>query len=281
MINIVPLSEMKIAEYVALLYYGPKGAGKTYFCGTAGPRVFYINIGLGLDTILSEGFKKKYYPDGKYPLVTTIREDREKGKFDAANAFDDVCDAIDEALAKYGDAFDTVVIDDATALKAFARLKGLFLSDDLNKSKTLKNARDSGFIIPGIQDYGMEINLLDQFINGTIALCKDNNKNLILTAHERLEYKPEKDVTTGRNKMGEKVLNKIRPGFIGQTSPEDMTANFDLVFHAEVVSTGKGPVYRCKTVGDEMLIASNRYPGKLDSTIKDPNFLEILKLIRS
>jgi len=125
------------------------------------------------------------------------------------------------------------------------------------------------------------MDLMGQFINGTIDLCKDNGKNLILTAHERLEYKPVMDPRTGRPRMGEKILDKTRPGFTGEKFPADITANFDMVFHAEVVGTGSGPVYRCKTVGDEALIASTRYPGKLKDTIKNPNFLEILKLIRS
>jgi len=273
------LDEQEQDRYVTLLYYGGSAVGKTYFVATAGPRTLIVNIGNGLVTIRGPVVRERFYKEG-LPIVTTIREERDPvtGIFKSADAWDKVADAIDFALANFSDKFDTIAIDDASQLKVFAMNKGLELSGELNRSQTLKTMRASGVIFAAKQDFGMEMSLVEQFIAGTVELCKRNKKHLILTAHERYVWKEIRD-EKGRS-AGE-VIDKIRPGFTGRTFPDDVTKHFDLVWQAEVIQANPNPVYRAHTEDSKTIKAKSRYPGVFDALEFSPNFLDMVKRIRS
>src|SRR5678815_521081 len=66
------------------MVYGPSKTGKTFFAGTAGPRSLFINIGDGLDTLMSPLFKSMH-PASKDMITIDIREQNPLG---IAEAFD-------------------------------------------------------------------------------------------------------------------------------------------------------------------------------------------------
>lgn len=266
-------------HYTTLLYYGGSAVGKTYFIATAGPRTLIINIGNGLVTLQSPIIKALFYKEG-LPIVTTIHEEHDPvtGIFKAADAFDKVCDAIDFALANFPDKFDTIVVDDASQLKTFASNKGLEMSDEMNKSQTLKSARKFGALAMAVQDYGAEMSLVEQFVAGTIDLCKRHGKHFILTAHERYIFKKIRD-EKGRV-IGEEV-DKIRPGFTGKTFPDDVARHFDLVWRAEVIQANPNPIYRALTEDSKTVKAKSRYPEVFNTMEFNPNFLDMLRRIHS
>ncbi len=275
------LDEMKPHESVTLLLYGGSATGKTWFVATAGPRTLIINIGDGLATIQSQVVKKKFYQDGM-PIVATIHEERDPttGMFLTATALDQVMRAIDWAMDKFPDRFDTIAVDDATQLRSFAMNKGLELNQDFDRSKTLEKARKEknfGAFVPAIQDYGAEMDLIELFIAETMTLCKKEKKHFILTAHERHTYKPMKDMSG--KKIGEE-LDKIRPGFTGKTFPDDITNYFDLVWRMEALQTGQGPVHRAQTADSKGIKAKSRYPGVFSALETYPNFLSIVERIK-
>lgn len=273
------LDEIRPYEAITMLYYGGSGVGKTMFVATAGSRTLIINIGDGLVTIQGEWARKQFYKDG-LPIVATIREERDPktGVFKAADAFDKVKDAIEWAMDKFPDRFDTIAVDDATQLRAFAMNKGLELNEQFNRSKTLAEAKKSGGYVPAVQDYGVEMDLIEAFVTDTVAFCKAEKKHFILTAHERHIFKPMKD-QSGK-KIGEE-LDKIRPGFTGKTFPDDITAHFDLVWRAEAVRTGGGTVYRAYTEDSMGIKAKSRYPGVFKNPEINPNFLKIIATIKA
>ena len=273
------LDNMTVAESVTMLYYGGAGVGKTYFIATAGPRTLIINIGNGLVTIQSPVVKRMFYQNGM-PIVVTIQEERDPktGIFSKAEAFDKVCDAIDIGLEKFGDRFDTIAVDDCTQLRAFANNKGLEMSGELGKSKSLESARKYGAVVQAQQDFLAEMNLIEQFVAGTVALCKRHNKHLIMTAHERYIYKKIKDE---RGKVIGEEIERIRPAFTGRTFPDDVTAHFDLVWHAEVATTGQGPVFRAHTEDYSRIRAKSRYPQVFKGVEPNPNFLKIVASIKA
>lgn len=276
------LDEVPPYASITMLYYGGSGVGKTMFVASAGPRTLIINIGDGLVTIQSAWAKQRYYKAGQ-PIVATIREEKDPqtGIFKAADAFDKVKDAIDWAMDKFPDRFDTIAVDDATQLRAFAMNKGLELNQDFNRSKTLAEAKkdkNRGAFVPAVQDYGAEMDLIDNFVADTVGFCKKEGKHFILTAHERHIFKPMKD-QSGK-KIGEE-LDKIRPGFTGKTFPDDITAHFDLVWHAEAVRTGQGAVYRAHTEDSMGIKAKSRYPGVFKNPTPNPDFLAIIAAIKA
>lgn len=276
------LDEIKPWESVIMLYYGGSGVGKSVFVGTAGPRTLIINIGNGITPLLSGWARKKYYSQG-LPIVATIGEekDRKTGFFVAADAFDKVKTAIDWAMDKFPDRFDTIAVDDATALKAFAMNKGLELNEDFMRSKTAaqaKTEKNYGAFVPAVQDYGAEMELIDNFVADTVKFCREEKKHFLLTAHERFTYKPLKD-QSGK-KIGEEI-DKTRPGFTGRTFPDEITAHFDLVWRAEAIRTGGGVIYRAQTEDRMNIKAKTRYPEVFKDPEQFPNFLNIVARIKA
>lgn len=273
------LNEQEQDRYITLLYFGGNGTGKTYFIATAGSRTLIINIGNGLVTINNPLIKAKFYQDG-LPIVSTIHEERDPKTniFKSADAWDKVADAIDFGLKHFSDKFDTIVIDDASMLKAFAAHKGLELSEPSGKSHTLKNARSDGAIAMAIQDYGMEMALIEQFVAGTIALCKSRRKHFILTAHVRETFKKLKDA---QGKVIGEEVEKTRPGFTGRTFPDDIARHFDMVWYATVLQASPAPVFRAQTNESKSINAKSRYPGVFDEHELNPNFLDIVRRVHS
>lgn len=273
------LDQQEQDRYVSLLYYGGNGSGKTMFVASAGPRTLIINIGNGLVTINNPQIKAKYYSEGM-PIVSTIREERDMktGMFKAAEAFVKVRTAIIFALTHFPDKFDTIAVDDASQLKAFAMNKGLEMNEDLGKSQSLKNSRKQEALSVAIQDYGQEMSLVEQFVAETIDLCKSKRKHFILTAHVRETFKKMKDAQ-GRV-IGEEV-DKVRPSFTGRTAPDDVARHFDLVWFADVLSANPADVYRVRTGNSKMINSKSRYPGVFDEHELFPNFLDAVKRIHS
>lgn len=274
-----PLDQRDEDRYVSMLYYGGSGVGKTYFVATAGPRTLIIDTGKGLVTIRSPQVTQKFYKDGT-PIVTTIREeiDQKTGIFKSAEALDKMYAAIWFALENFPDKFDTIAVDDATELNRFARNKGYEVSDELNKSQALKKGRETGTMMPGIQDYGAEMGLVEQFISQTIDLCKVRKKHFLLTAHERMTYKK---IRGPDGRVIAEEVDTIRPAFTGRTFPDDITKMFDLVWHADVVQANPRAIYRAHTEDSKTVKAKTRHPGVFESTEKFPNFLDIVTRVHT
>jgi hypothetical protein len=260
------LSDIKPGESWAILYYGPSGSGKTYFCGTAGSRALFINIGKGIETLLSPAFTKRYGDLSKDMIIAE------------ANTLTDVMGAITYYSNKCPDDFDTVIVDDATFLRRAALDQGMLMNT--NSAGTARG-RERGnelnlgnFVIPEPGDYFREMQLISHFIAETIEGLKAEKKHFILTAHERHIYgKPAK--------IGDEApLQKIMPAFTGKSYPDDVPGYFDDVFRAEAVGGIGNQVYRCWTAGNDTSRGKARHGGIFDTVVIDPNFRVMLKKIR-
>lgn len=262
------LSEIPRGESITSLFYGPAGTGKTILCATSGDRSLFVNIGNGITSLQNDWFRK--YSGNSNPIVETIIEDRVP---DIAKGFDLVCDVIDDYLKTKSKEFDTVIVDDVTALRRMAMNKGLEINQKLNRSKTKSLSED--VIIPGVQDYGVEMNLIEQFVGEYTEIMRKEGKNFIMTAHDRITYKK------GPNIGDIPTIHKISPGFTGQTFPDAVTGMFDLVWRLEAVGSGINTLYRARTQGDEVLTAKSRFPGIFPTLYSNPNFQNIVKAIKT
>lgn len=261
------LSDIPPGSSITILAYGAAGTGKTEFCGTAGSRAGIINCGLGIVTLQSPGFKKRH--PNVNPRVETIVEEAIP---DNAEAFDKVCDVADAFLDC--DDVDTLIIDDVTALRRFALNKGLEINQITGKSQSLVTSKKNSARIVAVQDYGIEMDLIEQFIVEYTGICKAKNKNLIITAHERLTYNKPAQIGAPA------TLNSTRPGFTGQTFPDQVTQHFDFIWHFFTQGAGERILYKARTAGDSGLVAKTRWSGLFPVIVDNPNFLDIVNKVR-
>ncbi len=278
----IPLNELTPANALIELVYGPSGTGKTFHIGSAGPRLLYIYFLNEKETLLSPRFHEKVaskWPAGEYPITVSITEkvNPATGWIDAATAFDAVSDTIDYALKHFPDKFDTVAIDGATNLRRVGMNKAIELSKVSRNSPTLDRVKSKvydGIVIPEPNDYQMEMKLIEWFCITYADILRNVGKNFILSAHERCTYsKPQKI-------GGEKSLIRVRPGFTGETFPDDIQEIFDEVWHSEV--SMPGPVYRLRMQGDEVTVAKTRHGGTFKEVLTlDTNFNSIVNEIKS
>lgn len=268
------LSEAPAAESVCWMEYGPAKTGKTLFMASAGARTLFINNGAGMETLKSPLCRAKY-PDAANMLFVTIEEQLDdRGNPVKAAAFDMMSDAIDMGLQEYGDQFDTICIDDSTAARRHAMYKGLEINKGTGKSKTLDDVLKYEVVMPAVQDFGIEMNLILQFLVGTIELCKKHKKHLIVGAHERHTLKKAE-------KIGDQpTIMRIRPGFTGQTLPDDIGGLWDVLTHTEAVGGGSNTIYRHRFNGDEIIQAGVRYGGIFETVESNVDFLKCVERIR-
>ena len=258
------LSAMPFAESLTMLIFGGSGTGKTYFAGTAGSRTLFINIGAGMATLQAPDFTDKYKVD---PLVVTIPIGME--------SHDTITDTLDYYIQSKSDEFDTIVIDDASSLNKSAMYKAIQVNSDLNKSQTLANYKSLGEIVPGIQDYGEEMNIVADFLRQYTEIAKGANKHLIVTAHERLTYRK------AQKPNDPPTLVKIRPAFTGQTFPDQVPGYFDEVWRLTVVGRGASLRHRITTQPSEILTAKSRHGGVFKEEEQDLDFPTIVQRIKA
>lgn len=273
------LSELPRGEAVTALVYGGSKTGKTWFLGTAGSRALYIDTGDGTETLRAPLFKQLVNAD---PIIVRIEEKiGPRGVPELADAYYKVTDAIDYALEHFAGDFDTICVDELSALRRYAMYRGLEYNQKTRRSTTLKKLQDEDMFLPAGQDWGTEMSLIEQFCVGYTQICKNNGKHFLLAAHQRIIGEKPKD-KDGNILFGEeKVAKEIRPAVTGYQFPDTISALFDNVWRMERAGGGDGTVYRLRALGDELIVAGTRHAGVLPTIIRRPNFLKIVEHIRS
>ncbi len=247
-------------EAVTALLYGPSGSGKTFLAGSVGSEALIVTPSNGFATLKSPLFRKLCPDSNPYIEINDEMPIPEK-----AYGFDKVYDIIDKYLTEKKDEIRTIVVEDSTNLRRMALNKGLELNQKLGLSKTkdrLKSLVQNDVIVPTVQDYAIEMNLIESFARQMCTECKRLNINFIMTAHERFTFgKPE-------SMGGQAPVISIRPGFTGQTFPEDITGLFDLTWHTETKGSGDRTWYQIRTSGDSVLSAKTRWGGLFPTLIE-------------
>lgn len=274
------LTELPVGEAIIGMVYGGAGVGKTWFLGTGGDRNLIIDTGdTGMESLKSKYFKEKV---GFNPIVVSVGEKLDaRGNVEISTAYDAVCDIIDWAIANKRSEFDIISINDVTQLRQFAMNKGLEAGLKLGKSQSKRRAMEVDAVDYAVQDYKMEMDLIDKFVAGTKSLCVKHGIHFIMAAHERITFKQPKD-TQGRVIIGEQpVVVDVRPGFRGKTFPDDISMYFDLIWHMEAVGSGDAIVYRARTAGGEDMTARTNWGGLFPAIVRNPHLLQSIELIQN
>lgn len=266
------LSARKPGESWIQMVYGPSKTGKTFYAGTAGPRTLFINIGDGIETLESPLFKSKY-PASREMITVEIQKMELKS---VDEAFDTICNVVDHALAKFPETFDTIVLDEATALRKYALNKAMTLNTQARTQGSRRGNRTDEYVKAELGDFGVEMDMIEWFLGTYIPIFKERKKHFLMLAHERQIYgKPAKQ-------GDEPILQRVVPGFTGKTFPDKVPAFFDDVFHSKVkMDASSNAYYSLETAGSEKMMAGVRHNGIFDTIEPNPNFQNFLLRIKN
>jgi hypothetical protein len=195
-----------------LLLWGPPGAGKTVIAHSL-PRTRTIDLDDGMQSVewaIMEGIIDRSLDEVIKATIIPPEDDRKN------RVIDDITKQIDEWLEEErkdpSKEWDTLIIDSATALTEASIVLGLKENNRLNVSKSWKSIRGG---ITGramrIQDWGTAGHLFKKLI----IQCKGLGKNIVLTAHERVETNDEGSILSIEpNVIGQ--LRSVLPGMFGE-----------------------------------------------------------------
>lgn len=266
---------------LSAIVYGKKGCGKTSFAASGGDRTVFIYPGAaisGAKTLRSPWFREEI---GANPFVVELHEDLNKERMPKkATLFDQITKAMDWWLNNRIDDWDTMVIDDIANSRKAAMFKGFEINQMAGLSTAMSRTETHGIPMPGIQDFGQEMNIMQWFVESYIEILEEAGKNFLVLAHERYTFSKPKD-SRGNVIIGDKdIIDGIRPAFVGRTMPDDITTNFDEVWHLEKIGTGDSGVVKLDCYGDKQILANTRHAGVFKPFEPNPNFKEMMKRVR-
>ncbi|KKL05009.1 hypothetical protein LCGC14_2610360 [marine sediment metagenome] len=281
-IEVKRVSDLTDISTLGAMIYGQKGCGKTSFAATAGDRTVFVFVGAGITgvkTLKSPWFKEKF---GTNPFVDEIHEKLDGKRMPVkATLFDQITKRFDWWLENRSDDWDTIVLDDITNTRKATMFKAFEINKGAGLSSAWSNTENAGGIpMSGIQDFGVEIRAMLWLLESYIEIFESAKKNFLVLAHERYTFSKSKN-SRGDVIVGDKdVIDKIRPGFVGKTMPDDVAANFDEVWHLTKIGMGDQGIVKLDCYGDAQVLASTRHAGIFKPFESNPNFAEMMERVR-
>lgn len=241
-------SQLTKIEGVQIFVYGANGVGKTAeSAAVCGDRTVVITDGNGRATIRSKWWREKYKCD---PIVLEVKADETPT---IPKLFDNLRNMTDELIDKHSSDWDAIVYDDLNTLRLSARNKAVDLNGTKGKSQTSNEAKSGKFkdiIIPAIQDFGLEMGLVESFLRETTTYLREAGKHCIINAHERLY-----------TKEGTNTIYAIKPLLTGKDTPDTIPGIFDLVWYMRVIGSGQNTVREYITDTEAGIMAKTRWGG--------------------
>jgi hypothetical protein len=234
------LSDMKKSVCLSALVYGKKGCGKTWFAGTAGDRNLFITAGNSVTGVKTLQSPEFQEKVGANPFVVELHEELDENR-----------------MPKKATLMDQVcdTIDWWLANRG-DEFDTVTVDDATNVRRA---ALFKGFAI-----------------NQSAGLSQGWEK----TKQHEIPMPGVQD-SKGNPIVGDKdIVDTIRPAFTGKTMPDDITVNFDEVWHIVKKGTSDGAVPTLDCYGNNQIMASTRHPGILKAFEPRPNFLEFLERIK-
>ncbi len=280
-IEVKRVSDLVESPNLSALIYSQKGGGKTSFAATAGDRTVFVFVGAGISgmkTLQSPWFKEKI---GTNPFVEEIHEELDSKRMPKkATLFNQITKKFDWWLDNRIDDWDTMVLDDIANTRKAAMFKGFEINMQAKLSEAWAKTEKYTIPMPGIQDFGVEMRAMQWLLETYVEIFESAGKNFLVLAHERYTFSKSKNAK-GDVIVGDKdIIDRIRPGFVGKTMPDDITANFDEVWHLEKIGMGDGGIVKLDCYGDNIVLASTRHAGVFRPLEPNPNFKEMMERIK-
>ena len=275
------VSDLTDTPTLSGIIYSKKGCGKTSLAASGGDRTVFIFVGAGITgmkTLQSPWFKEKV---GTNPFVDEVHEElNEKRMPKKATLLDQITKKFDWWLENRIDDWDTMVLDDIANTRKAAMFKGFEINQTAGLSTAWTKSNQYLIPMPGIQDYGQEMKIMQWLLESYIEIFESAKKSFLVLAHERYTYTKSRD-SKGNIVVGDSdVISSIRPGFVGKTLPDDITANFDEVWHLTKIGMGEDGRVKLDCYGDDQILANTRHSGIFKATELDPNLKEMMERIK-
>lgn len=262
-----------VGMYEKFLFYGEPKTGKTFAALTAPDPIYVISVGNvnEIKTRFSRDFREKH-PEKEIYFDVAEESMDERGQFDEAVGFDNVCDLLDRALDLDADpdedfSFNSLVIDNATVLGNYAMNKSMEVNYDSAKGKSktaLSKLRESNIVIPGDNDWMSQMSLMGQFVSWLFRL----KKHVVLVAHEWHE-------TTTDRASHQTIITAAKPLFTGKQRT-DIPALFDNLWRFQ----RNAQFFEARTIGTDQpfsITAGTRVGGVLPSPYRDVNLTNAIR----
>lgn len=277
------LDEIPTGSSIRMLGFGGPGTGKTEFVLTMGEGTCLINLGRGEETLKNLGAKSR----NKNAKLTVVDLNKVLDKKDGSTPepiemINAISDSVYHAITVKG--FKKIAIDDMTEYRTYALLQALKINKEQGKSKSYDfTLANDGLMMPVVQDFGTEMNLVEDFLRWLCNEAYDREFHVYITAHTRAIYRKSLDAK-GSPIIGEpKVLVRELPGFTGETFPDNIPRLFSIVgmFNQNGVNKDGDQRIRLYLQGDSTRRVKHRYSGILPEFLDNPRFDKIEAAIKS
>lgn len=242
------LNDLVLTESICAMFYSRAGVGRTHLIGGAGSRNVIFSDRNGLATLKNPKFKAQH--PNVNPMIELVDTDR---RIDAPKMFEAMKNRIDFWLDKRHTEFDTLSIDDMTAVNMAARNLAITVNGLTGRSKTVEKIGNiyKGEVVMTESDFGTEMGFVFNFLSSTASFCRQMGKNFIVGAHERHVWL--------KKKGEESELIGIVPLFIGKQDPTSNNTHFDLVARGTREGKEATSKVRWQFVPDKVISAKDRY----------------------
>src|SRR5690606_22988573 len=138
-----------------------------------------------------------------------------------------VCDALDKALytPSIRERFDTIAIDDATALRRFALNRSIEIMNEMQSERGGKYRRLDRYVWTDVSDKGKEIDIITWFLEEYILRIKQEKVNFMFLALVRQICGIPSRISI------ERPLRAIKPEFTVKKYPDDVPRFFAVVWY--------------------------------------------------
>lgn len=260
------IADIEDQEWIRALIFAPPKVGKTALALTFPTPAVADFDGLGVKVAKSKWFRETHPKQLEPDIIRFKTFETEKDDYGIVKEYGPGGSPFFESISWINKVLQdpsrqTVVMDSLSMMSRIAMETALPVLKRRGRSKTWEHARTDHMLFTVVQDYGAEMNLVEQVLD---QLYKIKNKHVIVVAHERQETSDSGAVI------------KRSPLITGDRLRARIAQWFDDVWYLDVV--GGKRILRCQPYGILHGVGSRL---GLPAEIQDPSYEKIMRALKA